>query len=41
VNTDISLLGRAAVPNKRLSKFSLFCVERRITDREFITPREN
>ena len=33
LSTDISLLGRAAVPNKSLSKISLCCVERRITNR--------
>ena len=33
LSTDISLLGRAAIPNKSLSKVSLCCVERRIANR--------
>ena len=33
LSTDISLLGRAAIPNKSLSKISLCCVERPIANR--------
>ena len=33
LSTDISLLGRAAIPNKSLGKVSLCCVERRIANR--------
>src|SRR6516164_394609 len=33
LSTDISLLGRAEIPNKSLGNVSLCCVERRIVDR--------